>query len=144
MTHLNRSRRYRIRPLLQLINLGLGMEESDAILFLALRQAGCPISEDTTYVSQLETASLFSLCSHCLRVITGQSCIAMDLSKGTAARFRLCADVAMRIQQLGYRGELSFHQVLSLKATLKVDICVHNSVWAITKTLQQLTRHLLE
>ena len=116
------------------------MEESDAIVFLSLRQAGCPVSLDTNYVSELEIASLFSLCSHRLCVITGQSYIAMDLPKGTAARFRLCADVAMRIQQLGYRGELSFHQVLGLNATLKVDICIHNSVWAITKTLQQLTR----
>ena len=90
------------------------MEESDAILFLALRQAGCPVAEDFNSVSQLETASLFSLCYHCLLVMTGKNDLATNLPMGTSARFRLCADVAMRIQQLGYRGELSFHQVSSL------------------------------
>jgi hypothetical protein len=43
----------------------------------------------------------------------------MGLPKEMTGKFRVCAELAVKMQQLGHRGELSFHQV-----TAKSVLCL--------------------
>eukprot|EP00897_Mesotaenium_endlicherianum_P006096 jgi/Mesen1/5514/ME000279S04721 len=95
------------------------MEESDQILFFSLKPAGCELPDGTKSAKGLSPDAIVSICEDCLRLINGQGCIPdssgraeAQLPKATSQRFRLCSDLALKVQQLGFKGELSFHQFL--------------------------------
>jgi hypothetical protein len=94
------------------------MEDADQILLSSLRQAGCScLHEDASAVADLSTGDIVALCQQCLQLISrkgGDAAIEhppMGLPKEMTGKFRVCAELAVQMQQLGYRGELSFHQV---------------------------------
>lgn len=93
------------------------MEDADQILLTSFRQVGCTVRDDATSLGDLSTGDVVTICQQSVRQIEGSGkgesveSAPVELPKDMAAKFRVCADLAVKMQQLGYRGELSFQQV---------------------------------
>lgn len=90
------------------------MEDAHQIVLQALEQAGVELPSGVDSVQDLPSSSLISIASKALTLILGPSSppLPTSLPQSMADRFRICNDLAAAIKQLGYRGDLSFHQFL--------------------------------
>jgi len=87
------------------------MEEVDQIIIHGLRSI-CDIDADTRSVNEFESATLFQAVVKCLQVIEPEKEIKTSLGKGMSGRVSACAEAAQRVKELGYKGDLGYHQLL--------------------------------
>ncbi|CAM6105502.1 unnamed protein product [Calypogeia fissa] len=93
------------------------MDDAQGIVLLALQRAGVELPEDVHSVGDLHPQQLVPIYAHALTLLRGGPAVAAagiptEFPQQRADRFRVCADLVVAFQQLGYRGELSFHQFL--------------------------------
>ncbi|XP_057826467.2 uncharacterized protein LOC131038148 isoform X1 [Cryptomeria japonica] len=88
------------------------MDEAHQILLNGLEQAGVVMPTGVSSIEDVASGSLVSICSQTLHLINETSSFPTSMAVSMADRFRLCADLATAIKELGYRGDLSFHQFL--------------------------------
>jgi hypothetical protein len=92
------------------------MDDADAILLVGLRDAlgGASVLPDgVSSAKEVDADLLVAVCSACLRAIAPEQPPPPErLPPDMAGRFRVGTDLAGRIKQLGYRGDLGFHQLL--------------------------------
>ena len=92
------------------------MDDADAILLVGLRDAlgGASVLPDgVSSAREVDADLLVAVCSACLRAIAPEQPPPPErLPPDMAGRFRVGTDLAGRIKQLGYRGDLGFHQLL--------------------------------
>jgi len=88
------------------------MDEAHQILVNGLEQAGVVMPTGVSTIQDVGSGSLVSICSQVLRLVNEGSSFSTSLPVSMAEQFRLCTDLANAIKQLGYRGDLSFHQFL--------------------------------
>ncbi|KAL3682527.1 hypothetical protein R1sor_000549 [Riccia sorocarpa] len=90
------------------------MDDAQGIVLLALQRAGVELPEDIHSVGDLRPKQLLPIYGQALALLRGspQPDLPTEFPQQRAERFRLCADLVAAFQQLGYRGELSFHQFL--------------------------------
>ena len=91
------------------------MDDADAILLLGLRDAlgGAVLPDGVSSAKEVDADLLVAVCSACLRAIAPEQPPPPErLPPDMAGRFRVGTDLAGRIKQLGYRGDLGFHQLL--------------------------------
>lgn len=102
------------------------MEDAHQIVLQALEQAGVELPSGVDSVQDLPSSSLISIASKALTLILGPSSppLPTSLPQSMADRFRICNDLAAAIKQLGYRGDLSFHQVMTPSAGRAVPVPV--------------------
>ena len=92
-------------------------EEADQILFLGLRDVlGADDLPADLAASRDVGCDLFvRCCARCLRAIApadDDAAVPDRLPADMSGRFRVGTELAVRIQRLGYRGDLGFHQLL--------------------------------
>lgn len=97
---------------LELTGSTLAMDEAHQILVNGLEQAGVVMPTGVSTIQDVGSGSLVSICSQVLRLVNEGSSFSTSLPVSMAEQFRLCTDLANAIKQLGYRGDLSFHQFL--------------------------------
>lgn len=90
------------------------MDDADSILFLGLRDAlGTVLPERVSSPKDVDADLLVAVCAACLRTTAPEQPPPPErLPPDMAGRFRVGTDLAARIKQLGYRGDLGFHQLL--------------------------------
>eukprot|EP01018_Ginkgo_biloba_P023355 Gb_22399 [translate_table: standard] len=88
------------------------MDEAHQILLNALEHAGVVMPTGVSTIQDVGSGALVSICSQSLILINERLSFPTSLPVSMAERFRLCTDLATAIKQLGYRGDLSFHQFL--------------------------------
>lgn len=88
------------------------MDEAHQILLNGLEQAGVVMPTGVSIIQDVGSGSLVPICSQVLRLVNEGSSFSTSLPVSMAEQFRLCTDLANAIKQLGYRGDLSFHQFL--------------------------------
>ena len=92
-------------------------EEADQILFLGLRDVlgADSLPADLTASRDVGCDLFVRCCAGCLRAIAPDddaAAVPDRLPADMSGRFRVGTDLAVRIQRLGYRGDLGFHQLL--------------------------------
>jgi len=90
-------------------------EEADQILFLGLRDVlGADLPAEVAASRDVDCDLFVRCCARCLRAIAPDDAAAVPdrLPADMSGRFRVGTDLAVRIQRLGYRGDLGFHQLL--------------------------------
>ncbi|KAK6149431.1 hypothetical protein DH2020_016956 [Rehmannia glutinosa] len=92
------------------------MEASEEILLNSLANSGVPIPVGFSSVGDLNPSTLFSICSHALRLIDGPhhaSSFPASLPEDSMPdRVKLCTDLADAFNNLGFNPSLSFHKFL--------------------------------
>ncbi|KAL2611264.1 hypothetical protein R1flu_022956 [Riccia fluitans] len=90
------------------------MDDAQGIVLLALQRAGVELPDDIHSVGDLSPKQLLPIYGQALALLRGspQTDLPTEFPQQRAERFRVCADLVAAFQQLGYRGELSFHQFL--------------------------------
>jgi hypothetical protein len=89
------------------------MESSPDAILPILVQLGCPGLASLKSVSQFDTQQLVSAVIVLLQVISPDaSSFPKQLPRANAARFRLCSDLAQRIQALGYPSDVGYQAFL--------------------------------
>lgn len=83
------------------------MEETDAILPILLEMG----FKYKIPVRSFDTEHLFSACAILLQALGVQN-LPLQMPKSNAARFRLCADLASKVQEQGYSGDLGYQSFL--------------------------------
>jgi hypothetical protein len=103
------------------------MDDAQGIVLLALQRAGVELPEDVHSVGDLRPQQLVPIYAHALALIRGSPVpgLPTDFPKQQAERFRMCADLVAAFQQLGYRGELSFHQASAFHMSLLLCPLAH-------------------
>lgn len=88
------------------------MDDAQGIVLLALQRAGVELPDDVHSVGDLRPKQLMPIYGHALSLLRGSPLpeLPAEFPQQRAERFRVCADLVAAFQQLGYRGELSFHQ----------------------------------
>lgn len=95
------------------------MDEAEEILLSSLRSSGVSLpsglSASSSSIKGLSPDALVSVCAQSLRLIRGAASASLPTSIPDAAaeRFKVCADVAAVIKSIGYKDDLSFHQVVA-------------------------------
>eukprot|EP00743_Colponemidia_sp_Colp-15_P004339 GILK01004680.1.p1 GENE.GILK01004680.1~~GILK01004680.1.p1 ORF type:complete len:610 (-),score=174.34 GILK01004680.1:137-1966(-) len=84
------------------------MEEVDNILLLSLRQIGCQIREDIRTLTDFDIDLLVKCTTHCLHAITGKTYPSV-VPEQMSMRYRFCQSLVSSIQELGFKGEISFN-----------------------------------
>ncbi|CAM8952990.1 unnamed protein product [Rhodiola kirilowii] len=85
------------------------MEE---ILLRSLESLGVSIPDGVTSIQSLTPDSLFAICSQSLSIVYRASHFPESLPESTADRFKVCKDMAAVVKEIGYLGDISFHQFL--------------------------------
>ncbi|CAM8949725.1 unnamed protein product [Rhodiola kirilowii] len=85
------------------------MEE---ILLRSLESLGVSIPDGVTSIQSLTPDSLFAICSQSLSIVDRASHFPESLPESTADRFKVCKDMAAVVKEIGYLGDISFHQFL--------------------------------
>uniref|UniRef100_A0A7N0VL06 CCDC22 coiled-coil domain-containing protein n=1 Tax=Kalanchoe fedtschenkoi TaxID=63787 RepID=A0A7N0VL06_KALFE len=88
------------------------MEDGEDILLRSLESFGVSIPHGVTSVKSLTPDSLFTICSQSLRVVDHAFPFPESLPQSTTDRFRVCKDIALVMKEIGYLGDISFHQFL--------------------------------
>jgi hypothetical protein len=88
------------------------MEEVDSIIIRNLRSIGCNIDDDVRSLRQFSTALVVEATACCLRTIDNTVDINHRLPPSMAAQFRIGANLATAVQNLGYRGDVGYHTFL--------------------------------
>jgi hypothetical protein len=91
------------------------MEDADAILVLGLRDVlGADLPASVTASRDFDCDVFVKCVGRCLRAIAPDDAasVADRLPADMSGRFRVGTDLAGRVQRLGYRGDVGFHQLL--------------------------------
>lgn len=91
------------------------MEESEEILLNSVANSGVPIPPGVSSVLDLTPATLFSICSHAIRLIDHSHMPSFPTSLpevSMADRVKICTELASAFKILGFMGDLSFHKFL--------------------------------
>ena len=90
------------------------MEEADQILLISLRQVlGPEHLEGCESAADVSCGLLVRACSRCLAAIAPEAPVLPEaLPPDMSGRFKLGTELAGRIQGLGFRGSIGFHQLL--------------------------------
>ncbi|KAK8925776.1 hypothetical protein KSP39_PZI018642 [Platanthera zijinensis] len=89
------------------------MNEAHEILLSSLRSSGISLPAGVSSINDFSPDVLISTCSQSLRLILDSAhSFPTSIPSAAAERFNICAEVASAIKSLGYREELSFHQLL--------------------------------
>ncbi|CAI9755018.1 unnamed protein product [Fraxinus pennsylvanica] len=91
------------------------MEESEEILLNSVANSGVPIPTGVSSVLDLTPATLFSICSHAIRLIDHSHTLSFPTSLpevSMADRVKICTELASAFKILGFMGDLSFHKFL--------------------------------
>jgi len=91
------------------------MEEADNILILGIRDLGVPIDDGIVSIKQLidgNPAWVYQACVAYLKVIDPEKEFPDALPRHMSARVSVCTNVASVIKDMGYRGDLGYHQLL--------------------------------
>ncbi|XP_051128150.1 uncharacterized protein LOC127249433 [Andrographis paniculata] len=92
------------------------MADSEGILLSSLSKSGVPIPDGVASVEDLTPASLFSICSHALRLIDASryaSLYPASLPEDSMPdQIKLCSELANAFNSLGFKPDLSFHKFL--------------------------------
>jgi hypothetical protein len=88
------------------------MEESQEILVSTLEKSGVSIPASVSSVRDLNPTTLVSICAQCLNLLDRTASFPTSLPDGSVAdQFKICTEIASRIESLGYIGDMSFHKV---------------------------------
>jgi len=88
------------------------MEESQEILLNSLESLGISIPQSVSSVKDLNPTTLVSTCAQCLNLLDPTASFPTSLpSDSMADQFKICTDLATRIKNLGFVGDMSFHKV---------------------------------
>ncbi|XP_022886612.1 coiled-coil domain-containing protein 22 [Olea europaea var. sylvestris] len=91
------------------------MEESEEILLNSVANSGVPIPPGVSSVLDLTPSTLFSICSHAIRLIDRSHSLSFPTSlpeDSMADRVKICTELASAFKNLGFMGDLSFHKFL--------------------------------
>ncbi|KAI4307836.1 hypothetical protein L6164_030974 [Bauhinia variegata] len=89
------------------------MEESQEILLKSVESYGISIPPSVSSIAELTPNDLVSICAQCLNLLDDAASFPTSLpSDSVADRVRICTDIASAIKNLGYVGDISFHQFL--------------------------------
>ncbi|KAK7857641.1 coiled-coil domain-containing protein 22 like protein [Quercus suber] len=89
------------------------MEESQEILLNSLESLGISIPQSVSSVKDLNPTTLVSTCAQCLNLLDPTASFPTSLpSDSMADQFKICTDLATRIKNLGFVGDMSFHKFL--------------------------------
>ncbi|KAI3456786.1 hypothetical protein Pfo_013449 [Paulownia fortunei] len=92
------------------------MEASEEILLNSLASSGVPIPVGCSSVRDLTPPTLFTICSHALRLIHGPhnaSSFPASLPEDSMPdRVKICTEVSEAFNNLGFNPDLSFHKFL--------------------------------
>ncbi|KAL2466896.1 hypothetical protein Adt_42747 [Abeliophyllum distichum] len=91
------------------------MEDSEEILLNSVANSGVPIPAGVSSVLDLTPPTLFSICSHALRLIDSNHTPSLPTSMpedSMADRVKICTELASAFKNLGFMGDLSFHKFL--------------------------------
>uniref|UniRef100_A0A1D1Z6I0 Coiled-coil domain-containing protein 22 n=1 Tax=Anthurium amnicola TaxID=1678845 RepID=A0A1D1Z6I0_9ARAE len=89
------------------------MDEAQEILLSSLESSGVALPPGVSSARGLSPDALLSISAQCLRLIDPSSPpLPASLPASAADRFKACTDVAAAVRSLGYRGQLTFRQLL--------------------------------
>lgn len=89
------------------------MDDAHQIVLQALEQAGVVLPPGADSVQDLSPSSLVAISARALALIRGSPSPPLAaFPQSMSERFRICNELASSIKDLGYRGDLSFHQFL--------------------------------
>ena len=89
------------------------MEESQEILVNSLESLGISIPQNVSSVKDFDPTTLVSICTQCLNLLDPTASFPSSSlpSDSMADQFKICTDLATRIKNLGFVGDMSFHKV---------------------------------
>lgn len=88
------------------------MEESQEILLQSLENSGVCVPNNVSSIPELKPATLVSICGQALNLIDDTVSFPTSLPDSSVAeQVKICTDIAAGIKNLGYLGDMSFHQV---------------------------------
>ena len=91
------------------------MEEADAILIEGLNLVGCNVPSEVTSCKALveeDSALFYQCCVVLLKLIDDSKEFPAKLPKHMSGRVSACTNVSVEIKNMGYRGDLGYHQLL--------------------------------
>jgi len=91
------------------------MEEADNILILGIRDLGVPVDDGIISIKQMidgNPAWVYQACVAYLKAIDPEKEFPENLPRHMSARVSVCTNVASTIKDMGYRGDLGYHQLL--------------------------------
>ncbi|KAH7545420.1 hypothetical protein FEM48_Zijuj01G0092000 [Ziziphus jujuba var. spinosa] len=89
------------------------MEESQEILLKSLENSGVCVPNNVFSIPELKPTTLVSICGQALNLIDDTVSFPTSLPDSSVAeQVKICTDIAARIKNLGYLGDMSFHQLL--------------------------------
>jgi len=93
------------------------MEEVDSIIFINLKSMGLDLSEDeqeNVSLASLRADQVYRICLTCLRLIDEKLIknFPSSLPRAMSAKVNACSEIAGSIKRLGFKGDLSYHQIV--------------------------------
>jgi len=90
------------------------MDELDTIILIGLRDLGCPIDDDIKSLGQFDTDLVYTSIIYYIRRIdeTKASGLSENLPGNMSGKVNTCTKTVAVIKELGWRGELGFHQLM--------------------------------
>ncbi|KAF8414286.1 hypothetical protein HHK36_002288 [Tetracentron sinense] len=88
------------------------MEEAQEILLNSLKNSGVSLPTGVSSIQDLTPGALVSICAQSLHLIDDSLSLPTLFPDSMAERFKFSTEIASAIKNLGYRGDLSFHQFL--------------------------------
>jgi len=90
------------------------MDEVDNIILYYLRSVGCDIGHDVHGLKQFTTSMFVEAAARCIRAIDLSVDVHYRLPPSMAAQFRVGANIAAAVQNIGYRGDIGYHTFMYL------------------------------
>ncbi|GAM23567.1 hypothetical protein SAMD00019534_067420 [Acytostelium subglobosum LB1] len=89
------------------------MDEADQIVLLTLRDLGCDLAKDIT-IKEFDADTVYKGVLAYLKLINAEKVanLSSSIPKNMSARVNSCSILANTIKELGYRAELSYHNLL--------------------------------
>lgn len=88
------------------------MDEVDKIILVSLAHIGCEIPQDVTSLKEFNADMIVEGVARGLKAIDSKLEFATKLPPEMSSKYRHCSALAKACQELGYRGELGYHQFL--------------------------------
>eukprot|EP01132_Coremiostelium_polycephalum_P008587 gene8587-10566_t len=89
------------------------MDDADEIILITLKDLGCEL-EDNISIKEFDTDIVYKCLIAYFKVINSDkiSNLTSGIPKNMSARVNACSLLANLVKELGYRGELSYHNIL--------------------------------
>ncbi|XP_068643529.1 uncharacterized protein [Aristolochia californica] len=88
------------------------MDGAQEILLNALKASAVSLPSGVSSIQELDPDVLRSICAQCLHLINGSFSLPTDMPGLMTDRIKICTEIASAVKNLGYKGDLSFHQFL--------------------------------